>query len=393
MRESTQPCSPQLRARAAIAGAALLTALIVAPPAGAQTYSGATAQRDKFTAEISNGMVISLSTRTGRLQTCSGQPDNNSYMAPVHVDYAGPAVPVVAGAFHVTGTTTGSSGDPFTFTVDGKLSRDGRAIDGSVTVSGDTQWAKACTGTWMFDAVVPPRSVRHPKTAMFVPRGEFSSVSFDYRRGAITHLRAHIAVHCDEGLNVATDIDSAAYGVDPIHTSKQGRFSFSGGVLDEDTGIVVHYIFTGRVKGTKASGRIRTWRTYTGREADAAVIKCTQSDTWHNRYVKPPVVSTAPPTAFYTVAPFRAFEAGRWNYYISVLTNGCTNASSVKATAPGGLNDLIPCNGEGTLGPLTPKRTYRVIVTPIGIGGKPAKPSPPSDVYVPGDDGVWKTVS
>ena len=154
--------------------------------------------------------------------------------------------------------------------------------------------------------------------------------------------------------------------------------------------MVVHYVITGRVKKTRASGSIRAWRTFTGRDSDAPVITCkNRTHTWNTYYVKPPKRSTAPPTAFFKIAPIRAFEAGQWNYYIGVAISGCTNATSVKVSAPGAQSDLAPCPGQATLGPLTPKRTYRVTVKP---NGKRAKAAPPSDVYLPGEDGVWETI-
>ncbi len=366
-------------------------AMAIAPAAFAQSYSGTTAQWGTLSAKISNGMLTSFATRTGRLQTCAGQPIHDSSGDPVDVRLSGPAVPIIGGTFHLEGATVDDWKDPFTFTVDGKVSRDGREISGTVTAGGDTVFAKACTGTWAFDAVLPPRG-GHPQIGhMYETKGGSSSiVAFDYRRGVVTHLSARVGVECPGGSAFSAMLDSHAYGLDPIRVSKQGRFHLTAGVLDS-YGVVNHYVITGRVKGDRASGHVSSWRLYDQGNVDGVgVVKCHRAVTWHASLTPKakaaPAVSAAP-TAFYDVVPYRYGRTGAWTYYIIVKLSGCARASTVSVLVSGGPRQTTTCHGQAKLGPLTPKRTYRVVVSTRA--GKKSTPSPPSDVYLPGDDGVW----
>jgi hypothetical protein len=61
---------------------------------------------------------------------------------------------------------------------------------------------------------------------------------------------------------------------------------------------------------------------------------------------------------------------------------------AVKFTIVGGTSKTVRCNTTERLGPLTPKRTYRVLATAIRSHGAPI-PLAESNVYLPGDDGRW----
>ena len=381
------------RRRALATALVSLAGMALAPVAFAQSYSGTTAQWAKLSAKISGGMLTAFATSTGRLQTCGGQPEGGSSTDPVDVRLSGPAVPIVAGRFHLQGTTVDDWKDPFTFTVDGKVARDGREITGTITAGGDTVFAKGCTGTWSFDAVLPPRPGRAQIGHMYTAQGSsFSNVAFDYRRGVVTHLSARIGVECPGGSSFGATVDSTAYRLDPIRVSKQGRFQLTGGVLD-DYGVINHYVIEGRIKGNRASGHISSWRLFDpGNQDGVGVVKCHRAATWHaNHLTAPsaPAVSLAP-TAFYDVVPYRYGRAGAWAYYIIVKLSGCAGASTVSVAVRGGPHQTASCHGQAKLGPLTPKRTYRVTVSTLArTHGKRGTPSPPSDVYLPGDDGVW----
>jgi hypothetical protein len=340
------------------------TGMALVPAAVAQSYSGTTAQWAKLTAKVSSGMLTSFATSTGRLQTCAGQPVHDSSGDPVDVRLSGPAVPIVGGAFHLEGATVDDWKDPFTFTVDGKVSRDGREVTGTITAGGDTVFAKACTGTWAFDAVLPPRGGRPQIGHMYTAKGaSFANVAFDYRRGVVTHLSARVGVECPGGSVFSAMVDTHAYRLDPIRVSKQGRFHLTAGVLD-DYGVVNHYVITGRVKGDKASGHISSWRLYDQGNVDGVgVVKCHRAATWHATLTptaKAPAAVTAAPTAFYDVVPYRYGRTGAWSYYIIVKLTGCAGASTVSVVVSGGPRQTAACHGQAKLGPLTPKRTYRV---------------------------------
>jgi hypothetical protein len=58
----------------------------------------------------------------------------------------------------------------------------------------------------------------------------------------------------------------------------------------------------------------------------------------------------------------------------------------------GGPSQTIPCNGQVREGPLTPQRTYAVVVTVLLIRhGRTSHTAsaPPLSVYLPGEDGNW----
>ena len=165
------------RRRALATALVSLAGMALAPVAFAHSYSGTTAQWAKLSAKISAGMLTAFATSTGRLQTCGGQPEGGSSTDPVDVRLSGPAVPIVAGRFHLQGTTVDDWKDPFTFTVDGKVARDGREITGTITAGGDTVFAKGCTGTWNFDAVLPPRPGRAQIGHMYTARARASRTS------------------------------------------------------------------------------------------------------------------------------------------------------------------------------------------------------------------------
>jgi hypothetical protein len=378
--------------RTALLAALLATAsLALAPGAGATTYAGSTSQYAKLALKITTGgTVTSLTTETGRLQTCGGEAAHDSRADPVEIRWRGPSVAVVGGRFHLAGTTTDDYKDAWTFAVDGTVSRDGRAVTGQITAGGPTTFGGDCTGTWPIDAVLAPRAPHRQISHMFQSReGSFSDVSFDYRNGAVTHLTARVGVECN-GSSLDANVDSTAYGLDPIRVTRQGRFHVSGGVLD-GYGVVNHYVISGRISGGKASGRISSWRLWDagGGIDDRDVVTCKRAATWHSSQATAPATLSGP-TAYFDVLPWRVGRAGAWRYYLQVSVSGCLGAATVTVAVVGGPHLSASCHGSVKLGPLAPKRRYRVSVAANrATGAKHVAPSPPSTVYLPGDDGVW----
>jgi hypothetical protein len=376
--------------RRALVPAAFLSFTLVPQAAHAQSFQGATASWKQLTATVSNGQVTAFTTGTGRLQTCSGVRVDDSNTDPVDVQYTGPAVAVVGGAFHLAGATKDDWGDPFTFTVDGTVSRDGREITGTITAGGDTVFEKACTGTWGFDAIVAPHASHLPPSRTFMPGAPTSAglapeVTFDYARGAVTHLSANVGLICAGGSVFAASVDTTAYGLDPVRVRKDGRFSVEGAVID-DYGVINHFKLTGRISGRTASGTLTSSRqTDSG---SAGIVNCHATRHWKASMAAAaaPAASSTTPTAYFDVVPFRYGRAGAWTYYLVVKLQGCSHASGVSITVAGGPTVHAACNGQARLGPLTPQRTYQVDVTALG---KTRVPQPVASVYLPGDDGNW----
>ena len=61
---------------------------------------------------------------------------------------------------------------------------------------------------------------------------------------------------------------------------------------------------------------------------------------------------------------------------------------AVRFTIVGGACKTVPCGKKATLGPVSPKHTYRISAAAIRGHGGPL-PLAGSSTYVPGDDGNW----
>jgi hypothetical protein len=382
---------------------------VAANPASAADYQGATAYWTKLTLSASSGELTTFVTETGRLQTCSGVAIHDSTGDPVDITYAGGPIAITGGAFHLTGTTVDDWSDPFTWTADGTVSRDGREITGTITAGGDTRIAKGCTGSWPFDAVIAPGRAVSPSPHAFqvvlAPSGPSGYVTFDYAKGAISHLYARVGVVCPDSSVFPADLNSTAYGLDPIRVSKAGRFAVAGAMIDS-YGVIDHYSITGRITGTTARGTLSSYRYEDG----PTLARCASSVSWKAQgptpvapVTKPAPTSTRPasgsgaapatsgpvasgPTAYFDVDGYRRGTAGAWSYYVIVKISGCTAATRARVAIVGGPTESSTCAGEVRLGPLTPKRTYQVSVTAIGSR---AQQQPLATIYLPGDDGNW----
>lgn len=363
---------------------------LLAPAAAAEEYKGKTAQWGELRISLTGGQVTAFETRTGGLQTCAGEPANNSVADPQMLTYSGPPVPVVGGRFHLEGTTENGYGDVFRWTADGSVSLDGREITGTATSSGDTFLKPQCVGTWTFDAIIPPRQVDLPVTRTFTGadnnRSFNPSVTFDYSRGVIRHLTAHVGVDCPSGADFAAEANTTAYRMDPVRVDKSGRFRVAGAVLD-DYGVVNRFVLTGRIKGRVATGTVSAYRYWTLRSIPE---KCTRDTVW--RSVARGRLATNAPTAYYDVVPVRFGSPGAWSYYMAVKITGCARANRVRVSIARGPSRTTGCHGLVRLGPLRPMRTYRVRVTALKLRrGKVVRRAGavPTSVYLPGEDGDW----
>jgi hypothetical protein len=161
----------------------------------------------------------------------------------------------------------------------------------------------------------------------------------------------------------SADVDTAAYRQDPVPVTRIGNFHIQGAVLDA-YGAVVHYVIGGTIRGNHATGSLRSYRfDYAGNIGDSAVVKCSNSKRWSS--VRNSTASASGPLAFFDVVPFRFGHAGEWTYYLIVKVTACSHANRVRAGILGGPSLTIGCGGQAKLGPLTPKRTYSVVITAL----------------------------
>jgi hypothetical protein len=380
---------PTRRWLASFALAAVLSC-VGAVPSLAQDYQGTTDSWGPLTASVSGGVLSAFQTKTGRVQSCAGKPDSGSAYDPQDITYAGEPVAVIGGKFHLEGTTHDDWGDPFHWTIDGLISFDGRELTGTATTAGDTVFEKACTGSWQFDAILAPRSSDLPVQRKFQPaannRSFNPSVTFDYRHGVITHLTAGTEAQCAGGTVFDAQLNTTAYGLDPVRVDRAGRFRVATAVLD-GYGVVQHIVLSGRVKGRTATGTVTAYR-YSNLNGSA--LKCTQDSTWRSTTTAASVASG--PAAYFDVEPLRYGRPGAWLYYLNVKLTGCAHANKARVAVAGGAAKTTGCRGHARLGPLTPKRTYRVSVTALKTRrGRVIRHAPAvaASVYLPGDDGDW----
>jgi hypothetical protein len=78
-----------------------------------------------------------------------------------------------------------------------------------------------------------------------------------------------------------------------------------------------------------------------------------------------------------------------WHYYLTAGVSSCAGGVvSVTFTVPGAAATTVRCGAKVRLGPLTPKRSYRISASANDSrGAKIALAT--STVYLPGDDGNW----
>ena len=357
---------------------ALFVCVPAASPAAAQEFKGSTAYWADLTATVQDGRIVAFKTRTGRLQSCQGHSGGD----PQDIQITGP-VAIVDGKFHLEGVTKDGWGDPFTWSADGTVSLDGRDLTGTLRTSGVTTFGDRCEGEWPFEAIIAPSQARPPLKPTF--RGTL--VSFNYKAGVITNLTAQVGTTCPGGSVLGARLLTSASGIDPIRVDKGGRFRVAGGVID-DYGVVTRYVLTGRVTGRRAVGTVESYR-YS--DTNGKIDKCTRNDLWRAAMETAPKVNRAP-QAFYLVAPFRWGSPGAFSYYLIVKMSGCARANRVRVSIAGGPTSTTGCRGQVRLGPLTPKRRYRVRVTALKTRGARVlrrSPTVTSEVYLPGDDGNW----
>jgi hypothetical protein len=178
--------------------------------------------------------------------------------------------------------------------------------------------------------------------------------------------------------------------MDPIPVRSNGGFRVQGAVVDE-SGVINHYVIVGRIHGNVASGTLDSYRyNSVGNIGDSAVVKCARHLHW--RSVRSSSSAGSGPVAFFDVLPFRFGRPGAWAYYLVTKVHACYGANFARVGIVGGPSQTIPCNGQVRLGPLTPQRTYAVVVTALLIRhGRTSHTAsaPPLSVYLPGEDGNW----
>jgi hypothetical protein len=297
---------------------------------------------------------------------------------------------VIGGRFHLEGTTRDDWGDPFNWTVDGSISLDGRELSGTATTSGDTVFDKGCAGTWRFDAIVPPHRaelpVRRTFTAADNNRLSNPQVTFDYAHGVIRHLTTYTQVECPDQSAFDAEVNTTAYDIDPVRVDKAGRFRAAGAVLD-GYGVVNHFVLSGRIKGQVATGTVTADRYDSLSNQD---VKCTGDSVW--RSTSTASTATHAPAAFFDVDPMRYGHPGVWSYYLVVKVTACARANRARVALAGGAAKTTSCHGKVRLGPLTPRRAYRIKVTALKTRhGRVLRRAAavPAEVYLPGEDGDW----
>ena len=364
---------------------ALIVCAVAAPAASAQQYKGSTAAWAELTATVADGQLTAFKTKTGRLQSCDGSGAN-----PQEIVWTGAAVPVVGGKFHLEGDTKDTWDGASHWTADGTISLDGRELTGTIKAGGVNTFGKLCEGTWTFEAIIAPRQVTAPAKRTFTATIGSASydpgVSFDFKRGVITHLTARVGVACASGSQLGAQLNTTAYGLDPIQVDKGGRFRIAGAVID-DYGVVTRYVLSGRISGRSAVGMVESHRPDI---TNGKTEVCSRRALW--RAKAGTAAGASGPMAHYVVVPFRYGREGAFAYYLQVKMNGCTRANRARIAVVGGPSQTAGCRGTVRLGPLTPKRRYRVRVSALRTRGARVlrrAAAVASEVYLPGDDGNW----
>jgi hypothetical protein len=378
------------RLRLFLVSLVLLALLGVAPaPARAQDYKGTTAEWAELTISVNGGQVTAFSTQTARVP-CPGQVFS---VDPITVALApGTIVPVSAGRFHVEGHAETGQHRPVRWTADGSVSLDQREVSGTLVADTTDIGGATCQGSYGFDAIIPPHTPRFRPSHTFQGKsgGTFNpNVSFDYKQGVIKHLSAWVRVQCPDGGSYNAQLDTTAYGMDPVRVSASGRFQIVGALLDP-TKAVVHFTLSGRTKGRKATGTISSYRYEFNGGSGQQNVRCEGHASW--RSVAPRRIASNGPLAFFNALPIRVGRAGAWTYYVQIKFTGCLHANFARVRIAGRRSQTTRCHGQLRLGPLAPKRAYKLGITALKVRhGKTRRKQamPPATIYVPGDDGDW----
>jgi hypothetical protein len=354
-------------------------------PAAATGYQGDVDYWSKFSVTINNNTV------TGLQGTSGGVPCGDGVQIdPVTFKLAAP-VPVTNGKFQAAGETTDDYNDTVQWSLSASVSVT-RTISGSVTVTGPepATHATTCSRTFPVAAIIPPRNLSPKLTTNFVDATSPTAnpvapaVYFDYRHGVITHLSANAGTECSQS-EFPARLYTPAYRLDPIQVN-DGRFKVVADVLD-DYGVVTHVIVSGRIKGKVARGTISSSRYW---DVNGTREHCTRHLNWVARSSH---AVTATGGAFYDVQPYRHLESGGWRYYFAVEPHNCINrVFAVRFTIVGGPSRTVACNSIRKVGPLRPKRNYRIIVTGLRVGRNKVISKVPLgtlSAYLPGDDADW----
>ena len=368
---------------------AVFIALATAAPALATSYQGDVDYWGRFTVTISDNKVVALQGKSGSIPCGDGTSIN-----PVTFTLAAP-VPVTDGKFHVAGTTLDDYRHTITWSLDASVSIT-RTILGTVSLSGpDPTLRKVCSRTFRVAAIIPPRPLAPPVRTKFVdatpPKaGTAPQVSFDFRKGVVTHLSANAGTMCGE-TSMGARLYTTAYGLDPVQVNG-GRFRIEADVLD-DYSVVTHVVVRGRIAGRIATGTIDSSRYW---DVNGTLVHCTQHLRWTARSQgAPPSVGNAG-GAYYEVAPYRYGRPGAWSYYLAVKPFTCLNrVTAVRFHVVGGPTRTVRCNTARKLGPLRPKQRYHLTATALRTrSGHVVRRTQLGDsvVYLPGDDAAWTPV-
>jgi hypothetical protein len=365
-------------ARRMIPVVAVTIALAVPALARATSFTGAVEYWSPITITVKGNTVTSIKGRGGGVHCASSTSAD-----PVDIALANP-VSIVAGKFHADGVGHSEWNTETTWSLDGTISVR-QVVSGTVTTTVQLPTNEVCKNHYVFSAVVTPSTAKSPATSMYQPHlPAAASVRFDYRHGVITHLVVQATARCARSsTGFGATLDSVKYRLDPIQGNR-GRFKIAADVLD-DYGVVQHISMTGTILGKKAAGAISASR---GNDINGQVESCTMHGNWSSE-----TVSSAPPTAtsgaFYDAFPYRYGRGGAWTYWIVARATSCAGGvKAVKFTIAGGASETVACGKYAKLGPLTPKRTYRIVAVAILATGK-TQPLAESNLYLPGDDGHW----
>jgi hypothetical protein len=345
--------------------------------ASATNYKGDVQYWGAFNLTIIGDHVSSLRGHSGRIP-CSGDGD----LDPVDFRLTSP-VPVVNGSFTAAGTTKSGYNTPLEWSLKASVSI-ARTVAGTVTISGKSPHGdRQCSGTFRVAAIIPPRYTRPRVNTTYTG----TQVNFDYKRGVVSTLTAFASTTCPGGGSMGAKLHSTAYRLDPIQVNS-GRFHVEADILD-DYGVVTHVLVKGKISGKSASGTVTSSR---GWDLNGKLLRCTGRYAWKASVPAGPAPAISSSGAFYDITPYRYGVPGAWTYYLMVRPNACTGGVTAVRFTVAGAARTVPCNTSVRLGPLNPKRTYRVHVVAIRTRNGSTLGTQllaDANVYIPGDDGHW----
>ncbi len=364
---------------------ALLVALVFVATASSTDYTGDVDYWGALKVSIDNNQVTALQGHSGGIP-CGGGTQIN----PVNFSLSSP-VPVVDGKFHAEGTALDDYRHAIAWSLDATISVS-RTISGTVSLSGPPPVGSGtCSRTFRVAAIIPPSSALPPQQTTFVDATPPSSgqiapdVNFDFRHGVITHFSARASTMCGRS-EMDARLYSTAYHLDPIQVNG-GRFRIVADVLDEYS-VVTHVVVAGRIIGKSATGTIDSSRS---QDLNGTIVPCSQHYRWKAVASRPSAAGRAG-GAFYDVLPYRYGRPGSYQYYFAPEPRACINHVSAVRFTVAGVSRTIHCNTRRKLGPLQPKRSYRIRALALHTRrGKTVARSRLADslTYLPGDDANW----